>query len=181
MAIELIPKKEKTTFFQKALFLTSLLIFLAVSFFSIYLFYSISKKETIRNDLRTQYDYGFTSEDKKMEERVLFKKMQIDQLREILSQHKFPSKILEFLEKNLVKDIQLSSLSFAHKGQEESVEIELEARSPSFEDVTLQIDYLKQQPEIKNVSLESLLQDKKGVIEFTLDIIFKKDFLTINP
>jgi len=190
MAIELIPKKEEIGLSRKLLFLVSSLIFLGVSILSVYFFFSVNKKENIKKELQTKYSVGFTPEQKKLEEKIILKKLQLDQLEAALKEHKFPSKVLDFLQKNTLENIQLTSVSFSNKKKGNSASnkkqgnsgfLEIEGTSLNFKDITLQIKQFRQQDEVKEVTLESLGRNKKGKIEFTLGILFEDNFLNLSP
>ena len=132
--------------------ITFLFIFIAILSFFYYLF-SVISLNSAKKEL-----YKLQNERQPLEERELKKKSEKLRLASFLLQRQARAKrVFEFLEKNLLKDVELKKLTLSF--QKESLTLSLESFSAL--PLAWQINVFKKDPSVKEVKLLKVSFDKK--------------------
>lgn len=176
MAIEFIPKKEYKASVEKTSFFIVLVILVASIVFSGFLYFSNQKKENIKVDLENQINQLQNQENENLENKILFKKIQLDNAKILLKNHKFLSRIFEFIENNLLKSIKVIKLN-ASLNENELI-VEMDGVVDEFKDISLQEIHFKDRKEIKNLVITSINKENRTKkLIFSLVLTFEDDFL----
>jgi hypothetical protein len=176
MAIEFIPKKEQTFPVEKLTFFVSLAILLVVIIFSVFLYISNQEKENTKIEIGNQIIQLQSQKIDELESQVLFRKIQLEKAKELLANHKFPSKIFDFLESTLNKGIKVSKLGIVF--DEKTATATIGAGTADFKNISLQEINFKKQENLDNFLISEIKQDTTGNnIIFSSMIKFKEEFL----
>ncbi len=92
----------------------------------------------------------------------------IDDFNELLSGHKKPLKIFEFLERTSLPNVLFSTFDFTF----EKGELTISGQTDNFVTIEQQVLILKQEPLVKNLNLSGLSMSEEGGINFTLSLTF---------
>jgi len=141
-------------------------LFLFIAILSIfYYFFSVISLNSVKNDL-----YKLQNERQPLEEKELKKKSEKVKLASFLLQRQPRAKrVFEFLEKNLLKDVEIKELSLSFK--EENLTLSLESFSAL--PLAWQINVFKKDPSVKEVKvLKVSLDKKKNRTIFNVEIKF---------
>ncbi len=95
-------------------------------------------------------------------------KQKIDDFNELLSGHKKPLKIFEFLERVSLPNVWFSTFSFTF----EKGELSVSGETDSFITIEQQFLILKQEPLVKDLNLSGLSMSGEGEISFTFLLTF---------
>ncbi|MDP2820696.1 MAG: hypothetical protein Q8O39_00620 [bacterium] len=176
MAIEFIPKNDQTVPVEKLAFFISLAILLVVAVFSVFLYISNQEKENTKIEIGNQIIQIQSQKIDELESQVLFRKIQLEKAKELLSIHKFPSKIFDFLESNLAKGIKVSKLGIVF--DEKTATAVIGGKAADFKDISLQEINFKKQENLDNFLISEIKQDTTtSNIVFSSIIKFKEEFL----
>ena len=133
--------------------ITFLFIFVAILTI-FYYFFSVISLNSVKNDL-----YNIQNERQPLEEKELKKKSEKLKLASLALQKQSRAKrVFEFLEKNLLKDVEIKKLSLSFK--KESLTLSLESFSAL--PLAWQINIFKKNPSVKEVKLLKINFDKKN-------------------
>lgn len=176
MAIEFIPKSEQTVPIEKIAFFIFLAILLVVIAFSIFLYISNREKEKTKVEIGNQITQMKVQKIDELENQVLFRKVQLEEAKKLLTSHKFPSKIFAFLENNLVKGIRINKLNVIF--DEKTATATMGGITNNFKDISLQEINFKKQESLDNFLISEIKQDTTiNKIIFSSTIKFKEEFL----
>jgi len=176
MAIEFIPKKQHKDSIEKISFFVCLVILVVFILFSGFLYFSNQKNENIKIDLENQISQLQSQENENLENEILFKKTQLDNVKTLLKNHKFPSRVFEFVENNLLKSIEIVKLDI--NLNENGLVVEMNGSVDEFEDISLQEIHLKEQKEIKSFIITAIKKDEKTKkLIFSSILTFEDNFL----
>lgn len=101
-------------------------------------------------------------------------KEKIDSFGELVSGHQTPLNIFSLLEKYSLPSVWFSSFSFIS----EQKEINISGHADSLTTVEHQVNALKQEPLLTNLSLFSVSIDDKGGVDFEMKLTFKQELFT---
>jgi len=176
MAIEFIPKKQHKDSIEKISFFACLVILVILILFSGFLYFSNQKNENIKSDLENQISQLQNQENENLENRILFKKNQLDNAKILLKNHKFPSKIFEFIEDNLLKNIEIIKLNVYLS--ENELMVEMDGAFDEFKDISLQEIHFKNKEEIESFAITGIKKDEKTKkLVFSSILSFENKFL----
>lgn len=173
MAIEIIPRKAAPLpLWLKILFyiLITLLLAAASSYFILGHFQkkSLTALQNLEEEIRKEK----TPQKIALEKEILSYQQKINDFASILDRHPIASKFFSFLEKTSHPRIWFSKTSLSPG---ESLVI-VSGRAETFPALGQQLQILKKEALVKNVTLSKISLGKKGEIEFTLTLSFDPKF-----
>lgn len=104
----------------------------------------------------------------------------------LLSQHKMPTAVFEFLEQSTLETVRFSSFDLVinpPKDLKESAEIilNLSGTARSYASLALQSLEFQKNENVKNIVLSGLSLGEKGDVNFSAQIIIDQNYLIYNP
>jgi hypothetical protein len=169
MAVEIIPKPiKKTPSYQKRLFYFSILLLLGI-FLSYFVLISFEKKsENALSNLEEALSKGETPEMKSLEEKIKNDRRKIKDISPLIQSHLFPSKILEFFEKNTYPNVFFSEINLNSLNST----ADLSGECDNFIILGQQLAVFEKNPLVAKVSLKQVSVTKEGKVKFSLVFSF---------
>ncbi len=163
MAIEIRKKQELGSYFWTTV-LSIVAVVLALGLLGFYFYFSNSISK-IKNEISEKENFLIpTDKEKELEEKVKSVQERINSIANLISNHKNTSKIFSVIEENCLPLVWFSDFNFeASKNS-----ISLSGRAPSFMTLQQQLDILKSEELLKDVTLSSMAKSKEGGIDFSI-------------
>ncbi|MBN2197891.1 PilN domain-containing protein [Candidatus Wolfebacteria bacterium] len=98
---------------------------------------------------------------------------QLINIEDLLNSHIYPSKLLNFLEKNTYSKVFYDNLNFSIKERS----LTLNGNAFDYKTLAQQIKLFQDLPDIENVFLESSILSENETIKFSIKLIIKTEFL----
>ena len=168
MAIEITPKQKiKVPIWVIVIGVPCVILVLVFLAGYFYLYRSVGQmsKEIEEKNL-TSFPLGKAIKEKEQE--IFPIRQKIDDFNELLSGHKKPLKVFEFLERTCLPNVLFSTFDFTF----EKGELSVSGETDSFITIEQQVLILRQEPLVKNLNLSGLSIGEEGGISFTLLFTF---------
>lgn len=168
MAIEITPK-QKIKVPIWVIIIGVLCVILVLAFLASY-FYLYRSIKQMSQEIEEKNLTSFPLEKaiKEKEQKIFPIKQKIDDFNELLSEHKKPLKVFEFLERICLPNVWFSTFDFTF----EKGELTISGETDSFITIEQQILILKQEPLVKNLNLSGLSIGEEGEVSFVLLLVF---------
>lgn len=165
--VGIIPKpKKKIPEWQKIVPYVSLSVLIAVILGFALLSYFEGKSAASLQDLEYKIGQVGTGEEKAMEKEVLAAGRKIDDFSGLLDEHQKLSGLFELLEETCHPQVWFSKFSFNSEGQE----LQISGTASNFQTLEQQLVIFQSQELIKSITLSNLAINKKGDIDFSINI-----------
>jgi hypothetical protein len=167
MAIEIIPKPKKRFSWATILFAICIVLLLGLAG-TYYYFYQSSDK--ISQNIRDRENALIkTSSEKALEKKIILYEAKINTFAKLLSAHKKPLNIFNFLEEVCHPDVWLSDFELSStKGM-----VIVSGKAKSFIALGQQLLIFKEVEYLKNVNLSEISIGEEGGVDFTLQLTFE--------
>lgn len=164
MAIEITPKRKLKTPFLIAIIVASLLVLVGLVLLGSYFYFAVQiKKMSKALEEKAQIVAPLLTDIKEKENELMPLKQKIDDFGDLLSKHKKPKEVLEFLEKITLPKVWFQNFSF-NSG---TGAITISGQTESFLMFEYQTFVLSKEPSIKNLNLTKVSIDKEGKVNFS--------------
>lgn len=114
---------------------------------------------------------------------VFIQKMQtidtkIESSKVLLSQHRMPSALFEFLEQTTLESVRFSNFDFSYPSQkDEDVIVDLRGTAKGYSSLALQAREFQKNKYVENIIFSGLSLGEKGVVNFSAKIIIDPSYL----
>lgn len=103
----------------------------------------------------------------------------IESSKVLLSQHRMPSALFEFLEQSTLKTVRFSNFDFSYPPKKDGdVIINLRGTAKGYSSLALQAREFQRNKYMGNIIFSGLSLGEKGAVNFSAKIIINSDFLT---
>ena len=173
MAIEIIPRKTVALPSWLKILFYVLIGLIIISILSYFILGYLQKKSLVSfKNIEEEISKERTSQRITQEEEILNYQKKINDFEFLLSYHLFPSKFFTFLEKTSHPRVLFSQTNL---NPAQSL-VTLSGQAESFLALGQQLQILKREPSIKNVSLSKISLGERGGVDFTLTLSFDTEF-----
>lgn len=102
----------------------------------------------------------------------------IESSKVLLSQHRMPSVLFEFLEQSTLKSVRFSNFDFSYPSQkDEQVILNLKGVAKGYSSLALQAREFQKNKYVENIIFSGLSLGEKGVVNFSAKVIIDPNFL----
>jgi predicted DNA binding CopG/RHH family protein len=166
-------KFEEGTRAQKILSLLFFATFLILVLSFLFLFISQKSLEKKKEEYQERIKETKTKEVRELERKIGLIQVQLRDAEKIGKEKYFTQKFFDFLEKNKMVGIKISSAEFDF----EQKKARISAEGPDFLSVTKQLKVFESLPEIENFSVSEVSLEKEGKVKFNFSFSFKEDLI----
>jgi predicted DNA binding CopG/RHH family protein len=158
---------------QKILSFLFFATFLILIFSFLFLFISEKSLEKKKKEYQERIEATKTKEIKELEQKIELIQAQLRDAKKIAKEKYFTQKFFNFLEKNKVTGIKISSAEFDF----EKKQAKISAEGPDYLSVSRQLKVFESLPEIKDFSVSEVSLEKEGKVKVNFSFSFKEDLI----
>jgi predicted DNA binding CopG/RHH family protein len=147
--------------------------FLILIFSFLFLFITEKSLEKKKKEYQERMEAVKTKEIKELEQKIELIKAQLRDAEKIAKEKYFTQKFFDFLEKNKVTGIKISSAEFDF----EKKQAKISAEGPDYLSVSRQLKVFESLPEIENFSVSEVSLEKEGKVKVNFSFSFKEDLI----
>ena len=108
----------------------------------------------------------------KLEDNILQLPSRVEEVRTLLNNHIYGSKLFDFLRANTSKQVVIDSVNIDTK----NLSLDIKARAASYDVLAGQIVWLKSLPAIESLKVSGIALSEKGLVDFSLSIKLSPSF-----